>query len=112
MTQSLLSADSLLRCKLRTLDGAVAGLTDLILDTEAAGPWPIWSCGCPRSGAARADPTPFRCLVALAGIDWLDADAGILHLSVGIGALRDAPARPLRISDGTGDGIPVIDVAS
>ncbi|MCG6940234.1 MAG: hypothetical protein LJE69_03165 [Thiohalocapsa sp.] len=34
MIQSLLSADALLRCRLLTLDGAVAGLTDLILDTE------------------------------------------------------------------------------
>jgi len=34
MNQSLLSAEFLLGCRLRTADGADAGLTDLILDTE------------------------------------------------------------------------------
>jgi hypothetical protein len=34
MSQSLLSAELLLGCRLRTADGAEAGLTDLILDTE------------------------------------------------------------------------------
>jgi hypothetical protein len=81
MSQSFLSADSLLRCKLQTLDRAEAVLTDLILDTED------WR------------------------VRFLAADA-VLHLSVEIGTLRDAPARPLRISGETGNGVPVIDVAS
>jgi hypothetical protein len=99
----LVRAETLRGMRVETADGTVLRIQDLLIDDTD------WSLalldlllaadiGARGGGEAK----PLRCLLTPTGIDWLNADAGTLYLSVWMQELRDAPTRPLPLAGSGG----------
>jgi hypothetical protein len=83
----LMRTETLLECSAETADGVSLTINDLVIDDRD------WALAYLDIGIGARDGSE-QCLVSRQSIDWLNLDAGILHLAVWAQELRSAPAMP------------------
>jgi len=81
----LLRTETLLGCSAETADGVALTINDLVIDDRD------WALAYLDVGVGSRDGDE-QYLVPRQSIDWLNLDAGILHLAVWVQELRSAPA--------------------
>ncbi|WP_295885778.1 hypothetical protein [uncultured Thiohalocapsa sp.] len=104
--------DTLRGVQVETADGTALVVQDLLIDDSD------WSLSyldlllpADRDARGGAEAKPLRCLLPPRGIDWLNTDAGKLHLTVWMQELRDAPTQPLPVAGGEAVRVRVLEPA-